>query len=104
MQTNTIWVIREPPVWPMASTIHYSIDSSDLNITTLNWNKWPTVAGSDYAIPNDSGIPDFDFAPTYTGVSGMLTFPQDTVGLQGIQIVVTNNGAQEFDSDIYVQL
>jgi uncharacterized delta-60 repeat protein/uncharacterized repeat protein (TIGR01451 family) len=103
--TNTIWVIRDPPVWPTASTLHYTIDSSEPNVTTLDYNKFPTVAGSDYAIPSDNGLADFDFMVTYTGVSGTLTFPAaPVVGLQAIQIVVTNNGAQEFDSDIYVQL
>jgi uncharacterized repeat protein (TIGR01451 family)/uncharacterized delta-60 repeat protein len=106
VQTNTIWVIRDPPVWPSGSTIEYTIDTQPgfFNEETIDWDHWPTVAGSDYAVPSVNGLPDYDFTQTYTGVHGTLTFPANVVGLDPIYIVVTNNGAQEFDSDIYVQL
>lgn len=107
VQTNTIWVVRDPVYYESASTIEYTLDTvpADFNSATIDWNHWPTAAGSDYAVPNTDGLPDFDFAPLYSGVHGTLSFPGDGgYGVEPITILVTNNGAQEFDSDIYVQL
>jgi uncharacterized repeat protein (TIGR01451 family)/uncharacterized delta-60 repeat protein len=107
VQTNTIWVIRDPVFYASASTIEYTIDTvpADFNSATINWNRWATVAGSDYAVPSVNGLTDWDFAPTYTGVHGTLSFPGNGgYGVEPIYIVVTNNGAQEFDSDLYIQL
>ena len=49
--------------------ISYTIDTWPgwFNLLTLNWNGWPTVAGSDYANPSANGLADYDFTPTYTG-------------------------------------
>jgi uncharacterized delta-60 repeat protein/uncharacterized repeat protein (TIGR01451 family) len=105
--TNTVWVIRYPDPWPTGSEIQYTIDTLPefINELTLDWNEFPAVAGSDYANPSTNGLPDYDFAVTYTGVSGSLHFAGDAyAGPQPIYIVVTNNGAQEFDSDLYIQL
>ncbi len=106
VQTNTIWVLCIPPPGMVSYSISYTIDTTPglINLATLDWNGWPTVAGSDYANPSASGLPDYDFTPTYTGVGGTINFPSMSVGFEPIQIVVTNNGAQEFDSDLYVQL
>ena len=107
MTTNTIWVIREPGGWPFEATISYTIDTvpGDFTIATLNDNHlWLPVAGSDLANPNVNGLPVWDFIPLYTGNYGTINFPANSPGLQPITIVITNNGAQEFDEDIYVQL
>jgi uncharacterized repeat protein (TIGR01451 family)/uncharacterized delta-60 repeat protein len=107
VQTNKIWVIRDPVYYASASTIEYTIDTlpGDFNSATLDWNHFPTVAGSDYANPSANGLPDFDFIQTYSGVHGTLNFPGDGgYGVEEIDVIVTNNGAQEFDSDFYVQL
>ena len=90
------------PAWDgIVTRFRYTIDTTPglINLATLDWNGWPTVAGSDYANPSASGLPDYDFTPTYTGVGGTINFPSMSVGFEPIQIVVTNNGAQEFDSD-----
>ncbi|MGA2749443.1 MAG: Calx-beta domain-containing protein [Verrucomicrobiota bacterium] len=104
--TNTIWVVREPLGWPQPSQCSYTLDTYPPYIpnATLDWNRWPTVAGSDYANPSISGLPDWDFAQTYTGNYGVLMFPANSIAPEPIYIAVTNNGAQEFDSDIYIQL
>jgi uncharacterized repeat protein (TIGR01451 family)/uncharacterized delta-60 repeat protein len=106
IQTNTIWVVRQPRGWPFSATVSYVIDTapSDILIRTLNWDGFPAVAGSDYALPSVRNGNDFDFTPTYTGLSGTLTFPSGSEGLEPIQIVVTNTGAQEFDEDLYITL
>ena len=105
--TNKIWVLRNPRYYPSGSTFEYTMDTApgDFGVATINWNFWPTVAGSDYAVPEDNGLPQWDFTRTYTGVNGTLHFPGNGGdGFLTIDVVVTNDGAQEFDSDILLQL
>jgi uncharacterized delta-60 repeat protein/uncharacterized repeat protein (TIGR01451 family) len=107
--TMTIPVQRDLRATPNTGnyTMHYTIDSANINISALDDNKFATVAGSDYAVPS-AGQAEYDFtAPTtkdWTGVSGLLTFPSLTLNAQYIQIPIYTNGAVEFDQDIELQL
>jgi uncharacterized delta-60 repeat protein/uncharacterized repeat protein (TIGR01451 family) len=109
--TAILWVQRYPRCEPNASyTVHYTIDTKPANfgVSVLDWDQWETVAGSDYAVAS-TGQPVFDFTlpttPDWGGVSGELTFPPcPNVSPQSIQIPIINNGSQEFDEDIYVEL
>jgi uncharacterized repeat protein (TIGR01451 family)/uncharacterized delta-60 repeat protein len=105
--TNKIWIVRNPRYYIGSSTFEYTMDTvpGDFGVATINWNFWPTVAGSDYAIPEDNGLPQWDFTRSYAGNNGTLRFPgQGMDGFLSIDVVVTNDGAQEFDSDILCQL
>ena len=106
LQTNQIWVVRNPSAWPSASSFDYTMDTlpSDFGVGTINWNFFPTVAGSDYAVPKENGLPEWDFTHSYVAPSGTLQFKMGLDGAHEIDVIVTNDGAQEFDSDIIVQL
>jgi uncharacterized delta-60 repeat protein len=89
-------------------SVHYVIDTApgDYNSRALDWDQFTLVPGADYAIPSN-GVPfspAWDFAPPYQGVSGVLTF-QPPYAPQPITFPFINqNGAVEFDQDIYIHL
>ena len=106
--TAVIWVQTFPRYRATSYTVHYTIDSLHENGDVIDWDNWATVAGADYAVPSD-GQAVYDFTlPTnssWTGWCGDLTFPESPDDSpQPIEIPINNNGSQEFDEDIYVQL
>jgi uncharacterized repeat protein (TIGR01451 family)/uncharacterized delta-60 repeat protein len=103
-----LWVQTYPRYRATSYTLHYTIDSKNENGDVIDWDNWATVAGADYAVPF-AGQAVYDFTlPTNSGWSGwdgMLTFPEaPDDSAQPIYIPINNNGSQEFDEDIYVQL
>ena len=118
-------------------TFHYAIDcaavadtaANGIPINAFNWNTFPTVANSDYAVPSyltnegvrfpDFGVPVNDPPdPSTENVGKNTTFPagapyigQFTIGpftpgepYGEIAIPILTNGAVEFDQDMIVQL
>ena len=119
----TIWVLREPTGGP-AEQVSYVIDTDETDWThhILTDNRFPRVAGSEYALPFN-GNADWDFCLPYNdqfgnpafptnivlttqnnGTYGTLMFPENSIDPQPIVIPIYDNGAVEFDSDLYVQL
>jgi uncharacterized repeat protein (TIGR01451 family)/uncharacterized delta-60 repeat protein len=103
----TLWVQTYPRYRQTSYVIHYTLDSLNEDGDVADWNTWPTVADADYAVPEfgqpvaDWGAPDTG----WTGWDGELTFPAaPDIAAQPISIPIFNNGSQEFDEDILVQL
>lgn len=86
-----------------AYTFEYSIDQKPVDAYTPNWNTWPTVADADYASPNN-GNNVYDFSGPYNGTLTLPSSPPCPIGPTEITIPINDNGAEEFDSDIYVEL
>jgi uncharacterized delta-60 repeat protein/uncharacterized repeat protein (TIGR01451 family) len=113
--------------------VSYVIDTlpGDITHTILTDNHFATAAGSDYALPwNGSVNPltgssnDWDFFLPYNdsfgypstniqnlkllvqnnGLWGTLTFPDGSIGPEPINIPINNNGATEFDSDLFIRI
>ena len=118
----TLYVYREPE-GGQAMQVSYVIDGEANPNQPIDNNDFTTVAGSDYALPfNGSNPNDWDFCLPYNnnwgnppglstalnpqngGLYGTIMFPQNYGLPEPIIIPVTNNGAVEFDSDLYVQL
>jgi uncharacterized repeat protein (TIGR01451 family)/uncharacterized delta-60 repeat protein len=125
-----------PPV-DASYTVHYTIDCAGFDyagvigtpIEAFNWNRFPTVAGSDYAVPSfftNEGVtfPDFGLPvntppdPSTQDVGKNTTWPAGTPYIGSftigpfnpgepygeIAIPILTNGAVEFDVDMDVEL
>jgi len=98
----TLYVQTYPRCRGTAYACHYTMDTtySQEGLSFLNWNTWVPVADADYASPNN-GANVYDF----TASTGQLTFsicPDQSP--QTITIPINDNGAEEFDEDIYIEL
>ncbi len=106
----SVWVYRTGDD-SKAYTVHYVVDTDQghYNTGTLDWDLFNLNPGSDYAVPSNSVpfSPAWDFvSPIPSGsVVGTLTFPAFDDLPQPITFPVINqNGAVEFDQDVYVHL
>jgi uncharacterized delta-60 repeat protein/uncharacterized repeat protein (TIGR01451 family) len=127
-------VLAGNPADGASYTVHYTIDCEGIAgggvgtpVNAFNWNKFPTVAGSDYAQPNFFGVTnDADFGvpvnapadPSTENVGRNTTWPGGvpyigsfTIGpfppgviFGEIAIPILTNGAVEFDVDMDVEL
>jgi uncharacterized repeat protein (TIGR01451 family)/uncharacterized delta-60 repeat protein len=127
-------VLSGNPASGNSYTFHYTIDCEDfagavgLPISAFDWNRFLTVANSDYAVPSyytNEGVtfPDFGlpintpYDPSGDNVGVNTTWPADrpwvgsfTFGpfpapiIAEIAIPILTNGAVEFDMDMDVEL
>jgi len=89
-----------------ANTVSYVVDTAqqDEHVSTLNWDLWTTLPGSDYAIPTNS-LTNCDFGTPYPGaLIGTVSFPAFDDRPQPITFPIQQIGAVEFDQDIYIHL
>jgi uncharacterized repeat protein (TIGR01451 family)/uncharacterized delta-60 repeat protein len=112
-----IFVFCTPPPAQTSYSVHWSFDSRNLGITVDDWNKFPTVADSEYAVPFSGDTNNWDFmtptnivdhgaAWTIGGVSGQIQFsPDDPIpGFHQLVIPINNNQLVEFDQDFFLQM
>jgi uncharacterized repeat protein (TIGR01451 family)/uncharacterized delta-60 repeat protein len=130
-------VLAGPAPADASYTVHYAIDCEEaavpwatvIPIESFDWHRFPTAAGSDYAVPSyytnegvtfpDFGVPVNDpFDPSLEQVGDRSTWPAGapyqgsiTIGpfnpgepYGEIAIPILTNGAVEFDVDMDVQL
>ncbi len=130
-------VLTGNPSATASYTVHYTIDCEEniagavgaFPIESFDWHRFPTVAGSDYAVPNyytnegvtfpDFGVPvNAPFDPSDEGVGTRTAWPAGapymgsfTIGpfnpgepFGEIAIPILTNGAVEFDVDMNVEL
>lgn len=118
--TAYIWAVLEgTPAVGATYTVSYTIDTTPPNFTlnAFEWNTFPLVADSDYAVPPVNGLPVNDFGEplnppgvpdgtsTWGGIDGTITIgPFPAFPAACIAIPINNNAATEFDSDIYLEL
>ncbi|HEX3720204.1 MAG TPA: Calx-beta domain-containing protein [Verrucomicrobiae bacterium] len=112
----TFSVQRFPPGIDEGTMVHYTFNSDDVAdgvgvpaIGVNNNNRWPSVADSDYAVPQiNSNQIAYDWSyptdTTWTATYGTLQWAANDRTPKTISVPINHNGAVEFDSDIYVTI